>query len=98
MLLTLLGKGGISLCCGGQIVVVESRDHGSLVLLMLPDIRGAFGSLLLLQDLNLVLDITRLYKELFTLNDLSRLLFAAEVLLLGWAGYGGLCLDLIDGY
>jgi len=94
MLLTLLCKGGISLCCGGQIVVVESRDHGSLVLLMLPDVRGAFGSLLLLQDLNLVLDITRL----FTLNDLSRLLFAAEVLLLGWAGYGGFCLDLIDGY
>jgi hypothetical protein len=93
MLLTLLGKGGISLCCSRQVVVVQSRDHGPLVLLMLPDICGAFGSLLLLQDLNLVLDITRL----FNLCGLSRLLFAAKVLLLGWAGYGGLSLDLIDG-
>jgi hypothetical protein len=61
MLLTLLGKGGISLCCGGQVIVVQSCDHGALVLLMLTDVRGAFGSLLFLQYLNLVLDLTRLF-------------------------------------
>lgn len=94
MLLTLLGKSGISLCCRGQVVVVQSRYHGPLVLLMLPDVRRAFGSLLLLQDLNLVLDLTRL----FNLCDLSHLFFPAEVLLLGWAGNRGLCLDLIDGH
>jgi len=92
MLLALLRELGISLCSSRQIVVVQSRDHCPLVLLMLPDVRRAFGSLLLFQDLNLVLDLTRL----FNLCDLSHLLFPAEVLLLRWACNRGLCLDLID--
>jgi hypothetical protein len=92
MLLALLGKLGIALCSSRQVVVVQSSDHGPLILLMLPYVRRSFGSLLLLQDLNLVLDLTRL----FNLCDLSHLLFSAEVLLLRWACNRGLCLDLID--
>ena len=77
IMLTLLGQGRISLCSSrGQVVVVQSRDHGTLVLLMLPDVRGSLGSLFLLQYLYLVLDLTRL---LLNLCNLRRLLFAADV-------------------
>ena len=71
MLLSLLSECIICVSCGRKVIIIESGYHGSLVLLMFPNISRPIGPLFLCCYLNLILCHIRVF--LWFLGSFARI-------------------------